>query len=191
MKKRATAFHAELKNNIQNLPHNNKVVFDKIHLNEGSAYDPKTGIFTCKDPGIYVFDWTIMTHPGNRFDTAFMVDGVIQGRLHLDARSIKKYRSGSNMVVARLAPGNKVWVEPHSTDVGQYATGSWCFFSGFKIWWLSLYIKISININIYTSSVFCCDEHRKILTSIFPWSRIRDVWDGLSGGCFEYRPDAY
>ena len=117
----------------KNLPHNQKVVFDKIHLNEGNAYDPKTGIFTCKEPGIYVFDWTIMTHPGYQFNTDLVVDGEVRGRLHLDARSIKSYRSGSNMVVAKLKPGNKVWVEPHSTDVGQHAHGKWSFFSGFKI----------------------------------------------------------
>ena len=31
----------------------------------------------------------------------------------------------------------------------------------------------------------------KILTSIFPWNRCRDVWAGCSGGCSEYRPVAY
>ena len=145
MKKRATAFHAELSNSIQNLPHNHKVVFDKIHLNEGGAYDPKTGIFTCKEPGIYVFDWTILTNDGQYFSTDLMVDGEVRGRLHLAASNIKNDRSGSNMVVAKLKPGSKVWVEPYSTYTGQYAHGRWSSFSGFKIWLLNLYIKNSIN----------------------------------------------
>ena len=45
---------------------------------------------------------------------------------------------------------------------------------------------------IFTLPVFSAAMNiRKILTSIFPWSRIRDIRDGRSGGCSEYRPDAY
>ena len=156
VKKRAIAFHAELSNGIKNLPHNHKVVFDKIHLNEGGAYDPKTGIFTCKEPGIYVFDWTILTHYGQEFQSELMVDGVAHGRLHLAATSTKNDRGGSSMVVVKLKPGNKVWVEPYSTSVGKYAYGSWCFFSGFKIWWLNLYIKDSIILNEFQNNLCYC-----------------------------------
>ena len=136
-KRQAFAFHAESTKHITNLPHNHKVVFDKIHLNEGGAYDPKSGIFTCKEPGIYVFDWTILTDPGKHFHTELMVDGVLHGRLHLHASS--KHRSGSSMAVVKLKPGSRVWVEPHGSSVGQEAQNAWCFFSGFKIWGLNLY----------------------------------------------------
>ena len=131
MKRRAFAFHAEVSKNIQNLPHNHKVVFDRIHLNEGGAYDPKSGIFTCKEPGIYVFNWYLTTQVGKYFHTDLMVDGVLQGRLHVIGSS--KDQAASNMVVVKLKPGSKVWVEPYSTNVGQYAYGGWCYFSGFKI----------------------------------------------------------
>ena len=134
MKNRAFAFHAELSgSNIKNLPHNHKVLFNEVHLNEGGAYDPKSGIFTCKEAGIYVFDWTILTHYGYSFNTDLMVDGVVRGRLYLEAKHIKNYLSGSSMVVVKLRPGSKVWVEPHSTEVGKYAVGGLSFFSGFKI----------------------------------------------------------
>ena len=106
-------------------------MFDKIHLNEGGAYDPKSGIFTCKEPGIYVFDWTMLVDPGKLFSTELKVDGVVRGRLSLHATS--QFRSGSNMAVVKLKAGNKVWVEPYFTNVGQAAEGTWCFFSGFKI----------------------------------------------------------
>ena len=130
-KRRAFAFHAENTKGHINLPHNHKVVFDKIHLNEGGAYDPKSGVFTCKEPGIYIFDWTIMTDPGKYFHSELKVDGVVHGRHHLEAGS--KYRSGSEMVVVKLKPGNKVWLEPYHTLVGQVAQNGWSFFSGFKI----------------------------------------------------------
>ena len=137
MRKRTYAFHARLSKDIINLPHNHKVTFDKVLLNEGGAYDPKSGTFTCREPGIYVFDWTILTPAGKNFHTYLMVEGVVRGNIHLEATSTKT-RSGSKMVVVKLEPGNKVWVEPHHTYVGQYAHGSWSSFSGFKIWWLNL-----------------------------------------------------
>ena len=97
------------------------------------------GTFTCKEPGIYVFDWTILTHFGKDFHTDLMVDGVVRGRLHLNAGNTKNRRSGSNMVVVKLKPGNKVWVEPHTTHVGQFAYSRWSSFSGFKLWWMNLF----------------------------------------------------
>ena len=42
----------------------------------------------------------------------------------------------------------------------------------------NLNMRFGIYINIYTSSVFCCDK-------------IKKNFDGRSGGCSEYRPDAY
>ena len=133
VRKRAYAFHAELNKDITNLPHNHKVVFDKIHLNEGGAYDKKTGTFTCKEPGIYVFDWSIQTQTGKHFNTDLMVDGVVQGILNVDATHIKNHRSGSSMVVVKLEPGNKVWVEPSHTYAGQFAYAQMSSFSGFKL----------------------------------------------------------
>ena len=45
---------------------------------------------------------------------------------------------------------------------------------------------------IFTLPVFSATMNiRNILTSIFPWRNIRDVWAGCSGGCSEYRPVVY
>ena len=68
-----------------------------------------------------------------------MVDGVVQGILNVDATHIKNHRSGSNMVVVKLKPGNKVWVEPSHTYAGQFAYAQMSSFSGFKLWWMNLY----------------------------------------------------
>ena len=46
--------------------------------------------------------------------------------------------------------------------------------------------------DIFTLPVFSATLNiRKILTSIFPWRNIRDVWAGCSGRCSEYRPVVY
>ena len=51
---------------------------------------------------------------------------------------------------------------------------------------------LDLEIRIFTLQVFSATMNvRKILTSIFPWRNIRDVWAGCSGGCSEYRPVLY
>ena len=144
VKRRAVAFHAEMDKDIRNLPNYHKVVFATVHLNEGGAYDPKSGIFTCKDPGIYIFDWTILTEKGQHFFTDLMVDGVVRGNLHLDNRgNAHNGRSASKMIVIKLKAGSKVWLEPHSTMVGVYANRNWSTFSGFKLWRLLYNVKLN------------------------------------------------
>lgn len=41
------------------------MVFDKIWTNSGSAYDPNTGVFTAKVPGLYHFAATLLNSNDN------------------------------------------------------------------------------------------------------------------------------
>ena len=36
---------------------NAKVVYNKVLVNVGNAYNPKTGEFTCPRGGVYIFTW--------------------------------------------------------------------------------------------------------------------------------------
>ncbi|XP_033747194.1 complement C1q-like protein 2 [Pecten maximus] len=54
-----TAFYYYLDQPITNPSEENTIKFDKIILNEGDAYDPSTGKFTCKTAGVYVFIWSM------------------------------------------------------------------------------------------------------------------------------------
>ena len=45
-----------------NLHNGQSVILDEIVTNEGGNYNNKTGVFTCKIPGVYVFFLNIMTH---------------------------------------------------------------------------------------------------------------------------------
>ena len=52
--------------------------------------------------------------------------------------------------------------------------------------------SIDLYVQIFTLPVFSATMNiRKILTSIFPWRNVRDVWAGCSGGCSEYHPVVY
>ncbi|KAK3085008.1 hypothetical protein FSP39_022817, partial [Pinctada imbricata] len=125
------AFYTGLNSSLQNLPYNYKLVFDKVYLNEGKAYDFHTGIFTCPTDGIYVFHWTITTKAGQYFYTDFMVNGNVVGRSRPHAAYVN--RAASSTVVQRLVIGDKVWIEPSGNYTGQYAYEGWSFYSGYMI----------------------------------------------------------
>ncbi|KAK3084667.1 hypothetical protein FSP39_017192 [Pinctada imbricata] len=125
------AFHAGLNKDVENLPYNSKLVFDKVYLNQGLAYDPITGVFTCPTHGIYVFHWTITTKAGKYFYTDFMVNGQMVGRSHPNANTVN--RASSSSVVQRLKKEDKVWIEPLDSYSGQYAYAGWSFYSGYML----------------------------------------------------------
>lgn len=52
-KKKVVAFDVRLKNYINNLATNGRVVFEMVDLNEGKGYDHSNGIF--KAPAVGVF----------------------------------------------------------------------------------------------------------------------------------------
>uniref|UniRef100_K1QJ78 Uncharacterized protein n=1 Tax=Magallana gigas TaxID=29159 RepID=K1QJ78_MAGGI len=51
------------------------VIFDKVSLNEGSAYDYTSGIFTAPMNGIYSFTWSIVTKAGKYFVSEIVRNG--------------------------------------------------------------------------------------------------------------------
>ena len=51
-----------------------KMVFDQLVTNNGSAYDASSGIFTTPTDGVYVIAWTVLTKSGHFFDTELVVD---------------------------------------------------------------------------------------------------------------------
>ena len=51
------AFSAILRQNLTDLWED--IVFDKVLVNQGSDYNPSTGVFTCPDDKLYLFTWCV------------------------------------------------------------------------------------------------------------------------------------
>ncbi|XP_048769778.2 heavy metal-binding protein HIP-like [Ostrea edulis] len=127
------AFHARTSSAIQNPGSYAVVVFGKVTLNSGSAYNGNTGIFTAPTDGIYSFTWTIMTKLGSRFNTEIVINRNIVGYNHADGKhGSSQYESSSTTAVIRMKKKDKVWIRTHGST-GEYAYMDWSSFSGFQL----------------------------------------------------------
>ena len=125
------AFDVRLKNNINNLATNGRVVFGTVDLNKGKGYNPSTGIFTAPTEGIYVFDWTTKTQKGNYANTSLVVNGKFKSWNHCDDSASKTYLACSKMTVVKLKQGDKVWIGVFNGSA--YIYQKYTSFSGYKL----------------------------------------------------------
>ena len=68
-------FQSPLSKKIQNLKDKETVIFDKVLLKEGHAYDKRTGKFTATVEGVYSFNWKTLTIAGKYFITEIAHNG--------------------------------------------------------------------------------------------------------------------
>ena len=100
--------------------------------NEGGAFDPNTGIFTCPIDGLYSFSWTLLAGAGKRFHSELVAAGQTFAYSHLEASSTSDNRSSSQSAVVKLKRGDTVMIRVYE-NYGKRAYGKWSSFSGFKI----------------------------------------------------------
>lgn len=127
------AFSAALSKDVTSTTPQEKLIYDTVITNIGNGFDPKTGEFTVPSDGLYVFHWTVLTHPGKVYDTELVVNGVAKRRNAADAGGGKSFNSGSSMVTLPLQKGDKVWIRKYSTLGNKLHGNYWPGFSGFKI----------------------------------------------------------
>ena len=128
------AFQSTLSNHLQNLKNQQTVIFDKVRLNEGNAYNQKTGEFTATVGGVYSFNWKTLTSVGKYFVTEIVHNGNQIAFNHCDGRGISSgYISSSNQANIKMKKGDKVWIRTRDKD-GLFAYGDhYCNFSGYKV----------------------------------------------------------
>ncbi|XP_069131944.1 uncharacterized protein [Argopecten irradians] len=131
------AFSAQTSHHDVSLVTHQTVPFPHVILNEGSAYDNLTGVFTCPEPGVYHFSVTIMAFRDDQVETELVVNGN-HAMLNY-AGGTQRYNQGTNSVLVRLDVGDRVWVRILNSpdvqtdgDIRIYG-GGWTTFTGFMI----------------------------------------------------------
>jgi hypothetical protein len=123
-----------------NLGQHGNMVFDGVLLNEGNAYNPSTGIFTCSNAGTYVFSWTYIVSPGSFLHTQLMVNHAPYVSSLADAQGHSTgVETGTHTAVAHLNSGDVAYIRAASTGHGQVYWGlhdqshGYCTFSGWLL----------------------------------------------------------
>ena len=87
-----------------------RVVYDTIVMNEGSAYDQETGIFRAPVDGTYMFSVTACATNGDQFSLYIVKDQqTVIGELRSGDDSHKD--CNSEVSTAYMIAGSTVWVE--------------------------------------------------------------------------------
>lgn len=124
------AFHANLKTHLYNLFVKTTIKFDYVQLNKGNGYDPKTGIFTAPEDGVYSFAWSFLSQSGSIVYIATVVDNVD----HVFALTDGKHSNiTSGHLLHELKKGNKVWIRIWHVPAKFIHGGFYTYFSGSKI----------------------------------------------------------
>eukprot|EP00105_Crassostrea_gigas_P036684 XP_019920832.1 PREDICTED: complement C1q tumor necrosis factor-related protein 2 isoform X1 [Crassostrea gigas] len=127
------AFQSSLTKTVENMKKQETVIFDKVSLNEGSAYDYTSGIFTAPMDGIYSFTWSIVTKAGKYFVSEIVRNGQKVAYNYSDGRGHDGWPISTSHANIKMKKGDKVWIRAQATW-GQYAHGGdWCSFSGLKL----------------------------------------------------------
>ncbi|KAG7282489.1 hypothetical protein CRUP_020204 [Coryphaenoides rupestris] len=113
-----SAFSAKLAESVTTpLPVGDAVRFDKVTLNEQGDYNPETGRFTCKIPGVYYFAVHATVYRASlQFD--LMKNGHTTASYFQFYGNWPKPASLSGGSLLHLAPGDQVWVQ---MALGEYS----------------------------------------------------------------------
>ncbi|VDI09006.1 Hypothetical predicted protein [Mytilus galloprovincialis] len=127
-------FTAVLGKDVSNLGDYQVILFDTVYTNEGSDYNPRTGVFTCEIPGLYTIYVHTLAEPGKHLETEIIKN--LQHMASTYAYDKDFYSSGSNMAVMPLQIGDSVLVRSYGNEHDHNGTVidyKYTSFSGFLI----------------------------------------------------------
>ena len=110
---------------------NQTIPFDKVLLNDGSAFDVQTHKFVCPHSGVYLFTFNIESYGDSYLHTKLVVDGINQ----VDAVTwgVHSTDMSGNTAILRITTGQSVWVATYynnDTELFKTDTFRYTSFSG-------------------------------------------------------------
>ncbi|KAL4217383.1 hypothetical protein ACF0H5_023834 [Mactra antiquata] len=121
----------------QTLHNGERVAFDSLYTNIGSAYDTNTGIFNCPFSGIYLFQVHTMASQDKSSWLELYHNSYYIFSLY--GHSNNEYGAASNSVILRLSKGDQVYVRSvnskygASTDIYGQVDEIYSTFSGYLL----------------------------------------------------------
>ncbi|KAL4224121.1 hypothetical protein ACF0H5_017574 [Mactra antiquata] len=125
------AFTAVLDHNVAQSGIEQTVIFNKILLNDGNAYNSHTGIFTVPVDGMYMFYLAFASgYAPHRLWMHIVVDGSEKVSGVADTLQTNHDAQGTNLALLHLRKGDSVWVTTYFTSAFIYGLHGFTTFSG-------------------------------------------------------------
>lgn len=99
------------------------MVYNKLLLNKGNAYNAHTGHFTAPVRGLYLLSASIMASPRKQVALSMVRNGINFDALFGDSRNVNKYSSQSRSYTVMLQRGDLVWMRTFPGYEGQVLVG--------------------------------------------------------------------
>ncbi|OWF54524.1 Complement C1q-like protein 4 [Mizuhopecten yessoensis] len=125
------AFHVLLTRPLLNPGLHQTIVFDKITTNVGAQISNNTGVFSCNQPGVYVFSWQVLLQ-----GSQYMISELTKNGMRVGSQEIGNTQntvSGSSTAVVELDNGDEVWVSIAAHSQGSGVEPHLTMFAGFRL----------------------------------------------------------
>ncbi|XP_046543178.1 collagen alpha-1(X) chain-like [Haliotis rubra] len=127
------AFTAALTENVGPVNLATPLKYRDIILNEGSAYNLITGIFTAPYNGTYVLSYNALSQYGRAVELTMLHNARIISSVH--SRETGGYTGVSNSIAVRLTAQDRLWIELSAGIYYVYGdTGRHSLFSGYLLY---------------------------------------------------------
>ena len=127
------AFSAYLSHSIDNMSMGYTIKMDKVYLNDGSAYNTQTGVFSVPRSGVYLLTYTIYDYRvAHKLEVELVVDNKSMGSAKAEATGIDHQVQATKILILPLNAGQSVWLQTYYEITNSIYSGSYNRFTTFS-----------------------------------------------------------
>ena len=86
------------------------IKFERVLVNDGNGYDPKSGKFTAPVDGVYSFLWSYCSSKGSTAYLGGFLDGTLTSKIGVRDQANLWQNTSGNLIV-KMKKGSQFWIQ--------------------------------------------------------------------------------